>query len=164
MSKVITAIFRTRQSTEEALRQLELAGFSADQLSVLMSDATRDKSFKIVENSKADEGLAAGATFGGLVGAVLASAAAAGAVVIPGLNLVVAGTLISGLAGLGAGAAAGGLLGALVGAGIPEHEAKVFEQELTGGSCIIAVEARDDQSAKQAEKIFTSLNAMNVAA
>lgn len=162
--KTVTAIFRTRQTTEEALRHLEAAGFGSNQISVLMSDATRDKSFKIVENSKADEGMAAGATFGGVVGAVLASAAAAGAVVIPGLNLVIAGSLISGLAGLGAGAAAGGLLGALVGAGIPEHEAKVFEKELAGGSCIIAVEAQDSKQADQAEKIFKNLNAMNVAA
>lgn len=164
MSTVVTAVFRTRQSTEEALRQLEQAGFGAKHVSVLMSDATRDKSFKIVENSKADEGLAAGATFGGLVGAVLASAAAAGAVVIPGLNLVVAGSLISGLAGLGAGAATGGLLGALIGAGFPEHEAKVFEKELAGGSCIVAVQAHDSKEAEQAEKIFKGLNAMNIAA
>lgn len=164
MTKTVTAIFRTRQSTEEALRQLETSGFGANQISVLMSDATRDKSFKIVENSKADEGMAAGATFGGVVGAVLASAASAGAIVIPGLNLVVAGTLISALAGLGAGAAAGGLLGVLIGAGIPEHEAKVFEKELAGGSCIVAVQAQDSKEAEVAEKIFKRLNAMNVAA
>ena len=164
MTKTVTAIFRTRQSTEEALRQLETAGFGPNNISVLMSDATRDKSFKIVENSKADEGLAAGATFGGVVGAVLASAASAGALVIPGLNLVVAGTLISALAGLGAGAAAGGLLGTLIGAGIPEHEAKVFEKELAGGSCIVAVEASDSKQADVAEQIFKRLNAMNIAA
>ncbi len=164
MTSTVTAIFKTRQTTEEALRQLEMAGFGSNQISVLMSDATRDKSFKIVENSKADEGMAAGATFGGVLGAVLASAASAGAIVIPGINLVVAGTLISALAGLGAGAATGGLLGALVGAGIPEHEAKVFEKELAGGSCIVAVQAQDSKEADQAEKIFKGLNAMNVAA
>lgn len=62
MTKTVTAIFRTRQTTEEALRQLEVSGFSANHVSVLMSDDTRRNSFKIVENSKADEGLAAGAT------------------------------------------------------------------------------------------------------
>lgn len=164
MTNTVTAIFRTRQSTEEALRQLEVAGFSANHVSVLMSDDTRRESFKIVENSKADEGLAAGATFGGLVGAVLASAASAGAIVIPGLNLVVAGTLISGLAGLGAGAAAGGLLGTLIGAGIPEHEAKVFEKELSGGGFLVAVEAQNSDQSKLAERIFKDLNAASIAA
>jgi uncharacterized membrane protein len=164
MTKTVTAIFRTRQTAEEALHQLETAGFTHDAISVLMTDDTRKKSFKIVENSKADEGMAAGATFGGLLGAVLASVAAAGAIAIPGLNLIVAGSLISGLAGLGAGAATGGLIGALIGAGIPEHEAKTYEKELAGGSVLIAVEAKDSSWAEKAEKIFKNLNAMNVAA
>lgn len=164
MTKTVTAIFRTRQTTEEALRQLEAAGFNDKNISVLMSDDTRKTAFKLVENSKADEGMAAGATFGGVVGAVLATAAGAGVVVLPGLNLVVAGTIISGLAGLGAGAATGGLIGALVGAGIPEHEAKIYHKEVAGGSCLIAVEARDSDEAKKAEDIFKTLNARSVAA
>jgi hypothetical protein len=164
MTNTVTAIFRNRLSTEEALRQLEVAGFTSNQVSVLMSDDTRRTSFQIVENSKADEGLAAGATFGGLLGAVLASAASAGAIVVPGLNLVVAGTLISALAGLGAGAAAGGLLGTLIGAGIPEHEAKVFEKELQGGGFLVAVEAQNSDQTKLAKQIFKDLNATSIAA
>ena len=39
-----------------------------------------------------------------------------------------------------------------------------FEKELAGGSCIVAVQAHDSKEAEQAEKIFKSLNAMNIAA
>lgn len=164
MTTTVTAVFRTRQTTEEALRQLEASGFSDRSISVLMSDETRRNSFKIVENSKADEGFAAGATFGGIVGAILGTVAGAGVIVLPGLNLVVAGTLIAGLAGLGGGATAGGLIGTLIGAGIPEHEAKVYHEELAAGGCLVAVEAKNSDEVKKAEKIFKSLNAYNVAA
>src|SRR5690606_15614139 len=117
------------------------AGVTEEQISVVVTDETRGRSFNINENTKADEGAAAGATFGGIVGGVLAAMAGAGTLVFPGLNLVVAGALVSGLAGAGAGAATGGLLGLLVGAGMKEHEAKIYEDEVKSGAILLAVKA-----------------------
>ena len=72
-TKTVTALCKNRASTEDALRQLEAMGFTRDQISLLMSDATRGKAFRLVEGSKADEGAAAGATFGGVTGAIIGS-------------------------------------------------------------------------------------------
>ncbi len=163
MSKhVITAICKSRASAEDALRQLDAAGFSQSQISLLLSDETRGRAFNLVENSKADEGFAAGATAGGLFGAMMAAVLTTGAVVIPGLNLVVAGTLIGGLAGLGAGAATGGLIGALIGAGIPEHEAKLYEKELSTGNILIAIDTANAEQEKVVENILKRVDAYNI--
>ncbi len=49
------------------------------------------------------------------------------------------------LAGVGAGAAAGGLTGALVGLGIPEHEARFYNEELVKGAMLVGVYAHADR-------------------
>lgn len=160
----VTATFKSRESAEAALRQLEAIGVAPSQVSLVMTDQARGSFFKMKESSKVDEGTAAGAALGGLAGAVLAILTSAGAVAIPGLNIVVAGTLISGLAGLGAGAATGGLLGALIGAGIPEHEAKLYEKEVKSGSILLAVKATDNDQKQSIKEILNSTDAYNVAA
>lgn len=160
----VTALCKSRPAAEDALRQLEASNFSDKQISILMSDETRGKAFRLTEGTKADEGAAAGATFGGITGALIASVGTAGALAIPGFNLVVAGSLAGALAGLGAGAAAGGLLGALIGAGIPEHEAKVYEKELNAGNILIAVDAENKDRAKLVERILKSVDATSIAA
>ncbi|HEX2752127.1 MAG TPA: hypothetical protein VHP34_03285 [Alphaproteobacteria bacterium] len=160
----ITALCKDRASTEDALRRLEDMGFTKDQISLLMNDATRGRAFRLVEGTKADEGAAAGATFGGVTGAIIGSIGTAGALAIPGFNVVVVGALAGALAGLGAGAAAGGILGALIGAGIPEHEAKVYEKELSAGSILIAVDAENEQRAKQVRDVLRAVDATDIAA
>lgn len=160
----ITALCKSRAATEDALRQLEALGFNESQISLLMSDSTRGKAFRLVEGTKADEGAAAGATFGGVMGAIIGSIGTAGALAIPGFNVVVVGTLAGALAGLGAGAAAGGIVGALIGMGVPEHEAKIYEKELSSGSILIAVDAENDERAKQVERVLRSVDATDIAA
>ena len=154
----------TRIACEEILRQLELIGVSESQIGMVVTDETRGKSFNIEHHTKADQGVAAGATVGGVVGAVLAAIAGAGTIAIPGLNVVVAGAIVSALAGLGAGATAGGIIGGLIGLGVPEHEAKLHEGALRTGSILLAVEAKDSSEARQVEAILRQGDAQNIAA
>lgn len=150
----VTAVYKARVGAEEALRRMESIGIVDSQISILSSDETRGKAFGIEKGSKMDEGFAAGATMGGLVGAAIAGVLAAGAIAIPGINLVVSGYLISALAGLGAGAATGGLIGALVGVGFEENEAKFYENELKAGNILLAVKVRDNDQKKQVKDIL----------
>jgi hypothetical protein len=163
MSKTITAVFQTRSESETALRKLDQAGFTKDQVTMLISEETRGKHFGITESSKAEEGAVAGATVGGLAGALYLALASAGTIFIPGLNLLVAGALLGGLAGLGAGAVTGGLIGALVGAGIPEHEAKLYEDSVRKGAILIAVKATDE-NADWVKAILKDANAQSITA
>ena len=150
----VTAIFNSRFEADQALRALENVGITPSDISMLMSDDARSSHFKIEEGNKADEGAAAGATFGGILGGVTAALLSAGALAIPGLNLVVSGSIIAGMAGLGAGAATGGLLGALIGAGFKENEAKLYEKELYEGNILMAVQTHNGDQKRAVQDIL----------
>ncbi len=161
---IVSGIFRDYPAASQAINALESAGITSNQISVVMTDEARGRHFKFHEGTKAEEGVATGAGLGGVLGAIAGLVAGAGAIAIPGLNLIVTGTIVTALAGLGAGATAGGLIGGLVGAGIPEHEAKFFEKEIRGGNVLIAVDARDSEEKKTVKDIFDQFQAERKAA
>jgi uncharacterized membrane protein len=161
VSSLVTALFPSRATAERAIEDLGDAGFTHDDISMLMSDTTRGREFAMKEANKAPEGAATGATLGGIIGAVVAGLAAVGTLAIPGLALVAAGPVVAGLAGLGAGAAAGGLTGALVGVGIPEHEAKFYDEKIRTGGILLGVYAHDDRK-KEAKHILEAAGAERV--
>jgi hypothetical protein len=163
MAKLVTGLFKNRVTAEAAVREVSKWGYTRDDISVLMSDVTRNKEFGIEAGSKAAEGAGVGGAVGGAVGAVLAAIAAIGSsIALPGLGIVIAGPIAVALAGAGAGAATGGLIGLLVGAGIPEHRAKVYDAKLREGGILVGVEARSNEDADKIEKVFESLNAQSV--
>lgn len=164
MTDLVTATFKTREAAEHSLRQLEAIGITDEQTALIVTDETRGKSFQIKEGTKMDEGAAGGATAGGIIGGLLGGLATASAIAIPGLNIVVAGAAVSALAGLGAGAVTGGLVGALVGAGIPEHEAKLYEDELKEGSILLAIEAKDSDQKDRIKDVLEREDAYHLAA
>ena len=156
-SRMMTGMFRDRESAERAYSSLADRGYSKDDVSLLMSDDTRKKYFADDPNrtelgNKALEGAGAGSAIGGTVGAVIAAIAAIGTTVaLPGLGLLVAGPLAAGLAGAGAGGLTGGLIGALVGSGIPEERAKEYESGIKQGGIVMGVNPRSDEDATYLE-------------
>ncbi|HXC71843.1 MAG TPA: hypothetical protein VN644_17795 [Pyrinomonadaceae bacterium] len=162
-ARLVTALFTSKVAAESAVDALLKRGFSRDDISVLMSDATRSKEFAIQTRTHAADGLGIGAAAGGAVGAVLAAIAAVGTTLfLPGINLVIAGPIAAALAGAGAGGAAGGVIGALVGAGIPEYRAKVYEAGIKGGGILIGVEARSDEEVDRLEDLLNELGGEHV--
>ena len=150
--KMLTGIFRDKDSTEGAYRSLRDRGYSDDEINVMMSDETRDKYFSSgdteLEGNKALEGTGAGAAIGGTLGAIIGGIAAIGTnVLIPGLGLVVWGPIAAGLAGAGAGGLTGGLVGALIGWGIPEDRAREYETGIREGGTVLGVTPRTDEDA-----------------
>lgn len=164
MEHLVTATFKTHEEAEDALRKLELLEVRDSQISVVLTDEARKGTFNLETNSKVDEGMAGGATFGGIVGAVFGALAAAGTLAVPGLNLVVTGPLVGALAGLAAGATAGSLVGGLIGMGIPEHEAKIYETEVKNGAILVAIKAKDGDQKKQIKDAMKQAHAYNIAA
>ncbi len=108
---ISTIVVATRMEAEDIIERLEAVGITDSQISVVMSDKTRGAHFGLKESSKVEEGVTVGATTGGIAGAIAGAVLAAGAIAIPGMNLIVAGALAPALAGLGAGGVAGGLIG-----------------------------------------------------
>src|SRR5213595_2643653 len=164
MSKVfVTGLFKTRAAAEAAVDAVIKRGYTRDDISVLMSDATKNKEFAVQTRSHAADGLGVGGAIGGTVGAVLLAIAAVGTTIaIPGLGLFIAGPIAAALAGAGAGGATGGLIGLLIGTGIPEHRAKVYEAGIKGGGILIGVEARSDEDVDRLEDLLTELGGEHV--
>lgn len=161
MATLVTGLFKSRSSAEQAIEDLTAHGWSRDDVSILMSDATQGREFGLAMASKAPEGAATGGTIGGVLGAIAAGLVATGIVAVPGLGLVAAGPVLATLAGLGAGAAAGGVTGALIGVGLPEHEARFYHEQIEHGGILVGVYTHDDR-AKQARKILEAAGAEKV--
>jgi hypothetical protein len=160
---LVTGLFKNRVAAESAVDAILKRGYAREDISVLMSDATRTKEFAVQAKSHAADGAGIGGALGTAVGAVLAAIAAVGStILLPGLNLVIAGPIAAALAGAGAGAVTGGVIGALVGAGIPEYRAKVYETGLREGGILIGVEARSDEEVDALESLLEDIGGLHV--
>jgi len=163
-SRMMTGMFRDRDSAERAYSSLSSRGYTKDDVNLVMSDETRKKHFGDNQpdsdlGDKALEGAGAGSAIGGTLGAIVGAVAAIGtSVAIPGLGLIVAGPLAAGLAGAGAGGLTGGLLGALVGSGIPEDHAKEYESGVKEGGIVMGVHPRNEEDARYFENEWRNNN------
>lgn len=158
------AIFPTRTGAESAVDQLTAAGFSNQDVSVLMSDKSGSKDFATEKNTKAPEGTATGVGVGGTVGGTLGLLAGIGALAIPGVGpLIAAGPIMGALAGLGVGGAVGGVVGALVGMGIPEYEAKRYEGRVKDGGILVSVHCDSSEEVSRAKDILKAAGGDDVA-
>ena len=168
---LVTGLYETPDTARKAYQDLTTRhGYKADDISVLMSQDTRQRHFgdvkpghELKEGSKAAEGAGIGGGIGIGVGAALgAIVAAATAIAIPGLGLIVAGPIAGAIAGAGAGGATGTLIGALIGAGIPEERAVEYDRGINQGGIVLGTRARDEAHATELERDFTDYGARNV--
>ena len=114
----VFGIYQNREMAERSVADLLAAGFSSDDISVLLPDHAGTRAFAHEKGTKAPEGAATGVTAGGAVGGALGLLAGIGMLAIPGVGpLIAAGPIMGALAGLGAGGAVGGIIGALVESG-----------------------------------------------
>src|SRR5271168_3768924 len=156
-------IYTNEATANTAVNQLLAAGFSNDDVSVLMSDVKGTKDFAAEKNTKAPEGTATGVGVGGVVGGALGLLAGIGALAIPGVGpLIAAGPIMGALAGLGVGGAVGGLVGALVGLGIPEYEAKRYEGRIKEGGILISVHCDSSEEVSKAKDILKATGAEDI--
>jgi len=158
------AIFSNRSAAERAVDQLNTAGFSHQDVSVLMSDNQGSRDFATEKNTKAPEGTATGVGIGGVVGGTLGLLAGIGALAIPGVGpLIAAGPIMGALAGLGVGGAVGGLVGALVGMGIPEYEAKRYEGRVKDGGILVSVHCDSSDEVSRAKDVLKQAGGEDIA-
>ena len=160
---LVTGLFKNRVAAETAVDAILKRGYTRDNISVLMSDATRSKEFAVQAKSHVADGAGIGGALGTAVGAVLAAVVAVGStIILPGINLVIAGPIAAALAGAGAGAVTGGVIGALVGAGIPEYRAKVYETGLREGGILLGVEAKSEDEIESLEELLEDVGGLHV--
>jgi hypothetical protein len=161
----VFGIFKTTMQAESAAEMLASAGFSHDDISVLVPDnQSPAREFAHEKNTKAPEGTTGGAVAGGALGGTLGLLAGIGALAIPGVGpLIAAGPIVGALAGIGAGGAVGSLVGALVGMGIPEYEAKRYEGHVKSGGVLLSVHCDSSEEVKSAKQVLERTGAQDIA-
>ena len=167
MSKNIAVfgIYSNRESIEEAMAELRLAGFRDADTSVMFGENRGTKELAHEKGSKAPEGFTVGACFGAIVGAVLGWLAGLGMWEIPQLeSAITAGPLLGLLAGIGAGGLLGGAVGALVGKGIPEYQAMRYKGRLRKGGILLSVHCDNSAWVERAKAALSRTGAVDIAA
>ena len=158
MSKTISRLYNSHAEARAAVRELEAAGVSHGDISILVSNADssydeKTKSFPDRELDGKDdraEGAATGSGVGAAVGGTAGLLAGLGLMAIPGVGPVVAaGWLVAALTGAAAGGATGGIIGALSQqAGVTDEEANVYAEGLRRGGALVSAKVNDDQAVR----------------
>ena len=161
------AVFGILVSAAQAVRvaeRLKAAGFTGNDISVLLPDEAGSRDFASEKNTMAPAGAATGAGAGGIFGGGLGWLAGIGCLAIPGLGpFIAAGPIMAALGGAAVGAALGGLTGALVGMGIPELEAEKYQSKIRDGNILVSVHTDDSAQHDQAKTILEQEGACDVA-
>jgi hypothetical protein len=155
----VFGIYSTRVAVENAMDSLVKAGFPTSDISVLLPERLGGpKDMGIEKATKAPEGTAAGVTTGGIIGGSLGLLVGVGLLAIPGLGpFIAAGPIMAGMAGLGmgVGGAVGAFTGMLISMGIPELEAKRYEDRLQRGGILLSVHCDTAEEIKRAKEVVT---------
>jgi len=164
MSKAIVAIAKNVAQVEVIVDRLQTqAAVPVADISVLVPDTGETRDIGHVKATKAPEGATTGAVAGGVTGGVIGLLAGIGALAIPGLGpFIAAGPILAAMSGAAAGAAVGGVAGALIGMGIPEYEAKAYEDKLRQGNYLIAVHNVHGKQADQVREVLKHANAEDI--
>lgn len=143
-NKYIEGVYGTEQEAILAVKDLKRQGYSAEEISVI-SKNREDVDFITEETgTKAGAGAATGAVTGGTLGGLTGLLAGVGALAIPGIGpIIAAGPIAATLTGIAAGAGVGSLSGALIGMGIPEDEAKIYDESVKEGKILVLVERQE---------------------
>lgn len=135
-------VFDDRNDAELAARDLREHGFRDDRIGYAWRD---DAGTTHAEGNRSGALAASGAGTGVVLGGLIGAGAA---LLIPGIGPVVSGGILAsalagGVTGAVTGAVAGGVTGALLGLGIPEHEAKYYDEQFRDGRTLLTVRTDD---------------------
>ena len=153
--RIIGGVFSKVGHAEKAITDLQHHGYGSNDISVFARDKSKvnvleDEMDTSVTSNKggrgknAGKGAGLGAISGGALGGIGGLIAGLGLLAIPGIGqIAAAGPIAATLTGAGVGAGGGGIVGALVGAGMPESDARQYENHLKDGKIIVIVEATE---------------------
>ena len=152
------AVFRRVAQAADAVNRLEQIGYSADEISVLCSEDTKEEHFREYEHedpagTHTPKAMAAG----GLLGVLAGGLATAGISTAAGVSLLAAGPAFL----IGA-AVAGGFIGAMQTRGMEGTLADYYDQSLTQGDLLVAVTDENEDRLEAAEQALKAAGARPV--
>lgn len=145
----VIGTFSNLDQAEEAVAQLQAAGFSDEQIGVLSRGYLVRERLADQTGDEALSGAGAGALTGSAIGGLLGLLAGGISLTVPVAGpLLAGGILTTFLGGAAAGAVYGGLAGVLIGLGISRDEAEFYAANVEKGGIMIFVEAEGEKAAK----------------
>jgi hypothetical protein len=183
MKKAVFGLVSSQDQARKIVDDLLSSGFANEDISILSPDSTKRENLhtnahgetafeetnahrgKLTteKHTKAPEGGVTGATAGGLLGGSLGLLAGIGALAIPGIGpFIAAGPIMAALGGSAVGGSLGLLLGSLIGSGIPEYEAKKYENGLKAGNILVSVHTERDEDLSRATEILKRNGAKDI--
>jgi uncharacterized protein (TIGR02271 family) len=172
MAKTVVGLFDDLRTAQDAGERLVKAGFDRSDVSIVRGQeqtttggtSAHGRTDGDAGDVTSGEGAAIGAGTGAAIGAAAGGAIwALAAISIPGLGPALGvGPLAANLiGGAGIGAVTGGLTGALINSGVPEEDAKLYDQGVRRGGTLLTVRA-DDARADQAADILSDAGAVDI--
>ena len=148
MTRTLTGLFDSYEDAEATVRDLEAAGLSHDQISIVANRGVAGERARIKEGNEAGPGAGTGAALGAVVGGAGGVLAGLGMLAIPGVGPVVAAgwlvaTAVGAVGGAAVGGAGGGLIGAMIGNGVPEQDAHVYAEGVRRGGTLVTVRVEE---------------------
>jgi uncharacterized protein (TIGR02271 family) len=161
----VIGVFDNSSEARAAVERMIDAGIDRDEISLVTRDSDHEKirADATEHKSGAAKGAGVGAALGGVGGLIAGLAGLA----IPGIGPIlaagpIAAALAGALGGAGLGAAAGGLIGALTDMGVPEEDARHYEDQVRQGKILVTVRADNDNEADRASEIMLVQGAVDV--
>lgn len=162
MNKRIVGVFAAEYEASRAIEELKRQGCRTEDISIIARNNEHANTLKDESGTQAQEGIATGAATGGLLGGLTGLLMGIGALAIPGIGpIIAAGPLAATLAGAAIGAGSGGLVGGLIGLGIPEEEAKRYDNYVDEGHILVMVDVEGEQKKEEVKRIFAQYNSLN---
>jgi hypothetical protein len=156
---VVIGLFPDPDVAAEAIRQLKDAGFTSEEIGVIMPKLGPDGKplpELVVGEEVEAEGVKTGAATGGIIGGLVGLV---GSLLIPGLGAVtLGGVLASTLLGAGVGVVTGGVVGLLIGMGASRADAEYFDQGVRAAGTLVTVQPEPARVA-EARSILQSTGA-----
>lgn len=152
--KRIVGIFNTEEKALRAIERLRADGYTDSDISVVTSNKesydrlSRVVGDKVMADGDGADSVTTGMATGGVIGGIGGLLLGLGALAIPGVGpIVAAGPIAAAITGVLAGGTLGGIAGALVEYGVPEEEAKVYEERINAGDIMVLVD--DDETRRE---------------
>ncbi len=164
---VVFGIYPTNTSVEHGVEALRNDGFPSSDISVLFENPaprTLAQALAQKKSNNVQEGAAVGGGSGALVGGAMGWLVGMVALAIPGMGpFMVAGPIFAALVGAGVGGLVGEIAGALRGMGMPEDEAKRYEERVKRGGILLSVYVKDLCRAERVKQMLAQTGALDIA-
>lgn len=172
MVRVLLGVFDNRTYAQDAIVDFESIGLNPKDISIMMKDTGEAHDLASSTGANVAGGAVSGATTGGIIGGIAGLLIGIGAIAIPGIGgLLVGGPIATalGLSGAAAstasgaltGALAGGIVGALIGLGVPEEDARVYEERIQAGAILLAVPTPEERE-EEVREVFEEHQASQI--